>query len=206
MFIETLETKFKKTTPIFTKEILEAFPQWTKAYVYRLLDLAVKAEKMRKIDSGIYYIPESTVFGQSIVLPSQAMQKKYISDNNETYGIYCGLMLQNAFSLTTQMANTTEIITNRTAARYRRITIRGMKFIVRKARVPITKENASTYCVLQIFTEKNGIKVTERGKKAICDYIRQNNITNEDLLNLSKSFPASTLQNLIYSGVLNEAL
>ncbi len=205
MFIETLEKKFAKTTPIFTNEILEAFPHYTKTYVFRLLELAIKSGDVCKLDSGIYFLPEPTPFGPSTITSFDAMKKKYVGNAGKTYGIYCGLLLQNAFSLTTQMANTTEIVTNRTAARYRKINIDGMKFIIRKARVEITNENADAYCVLQLFTEKNGIAVTEENKNTICKYIRDNKIKKEDLLTLSKNFPASTLQNLIYSGVLNEA-
>ena len=41
------------------------------------------------------------------------VNKKYICDKDEVYGIYGGLNLQNMFSTTTQMPNMIEVISNK---------------------------------------------------------------------------------------------
>ncbi len=203
MFIERLKSKFKVNTPIFTREILQLFPEWTRAYVFRRINAALEKSELCQIETGTYYLPTRTPLGISRISAHAVAAKKYLTDSVETYGIYSGLALQNFFSLTTQIPNTIEIITNNTSSRRRKITIKGMTFILRKSRFEITRENECAYCVLQLFSERNGIRMNKDGRKAISDYIQKNKITNSELFEMAKKFPASTLKKFIYSGVCN---
>ncbi len=203
MFIEKLKKEFEVNTPIFTREILKVFPEFTRAYVFRLINTALEKSELCQIDTGTYYLPTVTPFGNSLISPRAVAAKKYLTNSTDTYGIYSGLALQNAFSLTTQIPNTIEIITNNTSSRRRKITINRMPFILRKSRCKITRENESAYCVLQLFSETNGIEMNEAGRKAIANYIRKNKISNDTLLELAEKFPATTLKKFIYSGVSN---
>ena len=45
MLVERLKTKFNTNEPIFTNEILELFNDYSRAYIFRLIDRAEKAEK-----------------------------------------------------------------------------------------------------------------------------------------------------------------
>ncbi len=205
MLIKILKNNFECGTPIFTEEILQLFPQYTKAYVFRLIKAAEVGGTLAKLDTGVYYIPQLTPFGPAVITASAVARKKYITDEKRVYGIYSGLTLQNSLSLTTQIANTPEIVTNNETTRCRKITIDGMPFILRKSRLEITADNADAYRVLQLFTEDNGITVGETGLQAISDFIKEKDIRREQLLSMAKNFPARTLQNLIYSEVLYAA-
>lgn len=44
MFLERLKTKFNINEPIFAEEILAAFPEYTRAYIFRIIDKAKKEE------------------------------------------------------------------------------------------------------------------------------------------------------------------
>ncbi len=205
MLSKVLKNNFEYGTPIFTEEILKLFPQYTKAYVFRLMKTAEANGELAKLDTGVYYLPQLTPFGPAVITASAVARKKYITDEKQVYGIYSGLTLQNSLSLTTQIANTPEIVTNNETTRCRKITIDGMPFILRKSRVEITADNADAYRVLQLFTEDNGIAIEETGLKAISDFIKEKEIRREQLLNMAKNFPARTLKNLIYSEVLYAA-
>ncbi len=205
MLSEVLKQNYKFDTPIFTDEILSLFPQYTRAYVFRMIKNAEAKGEIAKLDTGVYYLPQMTPFGPSVITASAVARKKYVTDETSIYGIYSGLALQNAFSLTTQIANTQEIVTNRETTRCRKVTIDGMPFILRKSRTEITADNADAYRILQVFSENNGVTIDETGIQAISDYIRRKDIKREQLLSLAKSFPARTLQNLIYSEVLYAA-
>ncbi len=205
MLSQVLKKNFNYGTPIFTEEILRLFPQYTRAYVFRLIKAAEAKGELAKLDTGVYYLPQLTPFGPAVITASAVARKKYITDEKQVYGIYSGLTLQNSLSLTTQITNTPEIVTNNETTRCRKITIDGMPFILRKSRVEITADNADVYRVLQLFTEDNGIAVGETGLQAVSNFIKEKEIRREQLLDMAKSFPARTLQNLIYSEVLYAA-
>lgn len=204
MFIGELRNKFGYNMPIFTYEILELFSQYTRAYVFRMINAAKENEELIQLDTGVYYLPEMTPFGLSVINASEVAKKKYIQDDRGIYGIYSGLTLQNEFSLTTQITNIPEIVSNRVSSRCRKITIDGMEFILRKARTEITADNVNAYRVLQLFTETKSTDIGEDEKRKISNYIKSNQISQNEIIDLAKSFPVKTLQNLVYSGVLYE--
>ena len=83
--------------------------------------------------------------------------------------------------------------------------IKGREFILRKSRIKITKENASSYMILQLFSEiKDADYMDERGIKTIRSYMKKTNVTKNDLFELANVFPARTMKNLMVSGVLND--
>ncbi len=102
------------------------------------------------------------------------------------------------------MPNTIEIVTNNETTRKRNVTINGRRFILRKARCEINKENYPTYTVLQLFSDMNNEdELDDFSKSQINDYISSNEIKADDLFYMSRSFPATTLKKMVKSGVLN---
>lgn len=164
-----------------------------------------KKGKLIKFSSGVYFIPTETILGPSTILADMVVEKKYIQDNDHIYGVYSGLILLNYFSLTTQVPNVIEIVTNNETNRRREIDIDGRKFVLRKSNFKINNKNYSAYTILQLFSELN---INERlnlfTKSPIVEYIKNNKISQKDLLNYSIYFPSRTLNNLIRSGILNE--
>ncbi len=202
MLVGVLEEKFGCDTPIFTYEILSFFPQFTKAYVFRMIKSAEQDGRLSRIDSGIYYIPSETPFGPSCVTPSDAAKKRYVESNGDVYGIYAGLTLQNMFYVTTQIPNTIEIVTNREATRCRKVSIGGMPFIVRKSRTEITNKNADIYRLMQLFTETNGLELDMRAKRSVEAFIKSKKISRDAILEFTRCFPAATLKNMIYNDII----
>ncbi len=202
MFVDVLEEKFGCDTPVFTNEILSLFPQFTKAYVFRMIKAAEQDGTLSRIDSGIYYIPQETPFGPSVITAADAAKKRYIESNGYIYGIYAGLTLQNMFSATPHVTNTPEIVTNREATRLRKVSIDGMSFILRRSRTEITNKNADAYRVLQFFTETGGLEIGRETMRSVEDYIRAKKIRRSSLLELADYFPAGTLKSMIFSGIL----
>ena len=204
MFIEKLKTKFDLNEPIFTNEILDLFNDYSRAYVFRLIDKAEKNGEIVKFDSGIYFIPKKSVIGLSTITAEDVVNKKYIGYKDEVYGIYNGLTLENMFSLTTQMPNTIEVVSNNESMRCRKIMIDGRTIILRKSRCKIDSKNVQTYTVLQLISQmKSTTIIDDTSKEKIKRYMKDNRISNENLISLAQVFPAQTTKKLIYSGVLN---
>ncbi len=203
MLIERLKNKFKENEPIFTSEILALFNDYSRAYVFRLINQEKKKGNIICFIEGVYYLPKKTIIGISTITVEDIVNKKYIEYNDEVYGIYSGINLQNMLAFTTQMSNIIEIITNNESMRRRIVLIDGRKVILRKSRCLINKENVKAYTILQFFSEiKSCEQLDKRVKNACILYMKKNEIKKEDLLALAKYFPSRTIKNLLYSGIL----
>lgn len=205
MVVERLRTKFNTNEPIFTSEILEMFKEYSRAYVFRLINEAKKSGEIISFDTGVYFLPTKSILGVSTITAEDVVNKKYIAYKDNVYGVYSGLILQNMFSLTTQMPNTIEIVSNNETMRCRRIMIDGRTVILRKSRCKIDRTNAQAYTILQLISEMDkDINMDDRARQSISKYMRDNKVNNSDLISLARYFPAQTTKNLLYSGVLND--
>jgi hypothetical protein len=205
MFIEQLKAQFNNNEPIFTSEILELFNGYTRAYVFRLINKAKSENQLLQYNNGVYFIPDKSILGLSTITADDVARKKYISGSSEIYGVYSGLKLQNDFALTTQMPNTLEIVTNNETMRCRCVDIDGRKFILRKSRCQINKDNFAAYAILQLFTEIDTCQeFDDIAINRIKSYAKDNNVSAKKIIELANFFPAKTTKNLLCSGVLNE--
>ena len=204
MLVTRLKSTFKTNEPIFTNEILRLFSEYSRAYVFRLIDDAEEKGELVSFDTGVYYLPVKSIMGVSTITADDVVNKRYIKNRDEVYGVYSGLLLQNMFSATTQMPNVIEVVTNKESMRCRKLMIDGRSVILRKSRFTIDKNNVSAYTILQLFSETDVVFADERVRKAIKQYIIANRIAPTALIELAGAFPAKTAKNLICSGVLNE--
>ena len=202
MFLERLKTKFNINEPIFAEEILAAFPEYTRAYIFRIIDKAKKEGDIAQFSTGVYYIPKKTVLGLSTITAEDVVRKKYITNESDIYGVYGGVVLQNAFSSTTQRAVCPEIITNNEATRRREIILDGMRFVLRKSRCKIDKQNARAYTVLQLIDEEE--ELSDITKQRVVEFLKAGSVDVKQLTELSLAFPGRTLKKLIRSGILDE--
>ena len=205
MFMKRIKEKFNINEPIFTGDILRIFPEFSRAQLFRYIKKAKETGEIAQYAKGIYFIPKQILLGLSTITADMVIEKKYLQSKNNIYGVYSGIKLFNDFSMTTQRAAGVEIVTNNESARYREIKIKNRRFILRRSRCKIDKNNAATYTVLQLFSEfDRKDKLNENAKRRLLEYISATGVTKEQLLNLSLKFPSKTVQNLIRSGILNE--
>lgn len=206
MFIERLSEKFNNNEPIFTEEILGLFREYSRAQVFRYIDKAKERKEIVQFAKGVYYIPNVTFWGDlSTITADAVIEKKYLRNAEQTYGVFGGIKLLNNFSVTTQMAAVIEVVTNNETTRCREIAVNGRRFILRKSRCEINKNNYAAYTVLQLFndfTEQD--RLDEASRKRLLEYIKSREVTQKQLLELSMQFPARATKKMIGSGVLNE--
>lgn len=206
MFIERLSEKFNNNEPIFTEEILGLFREYSRAQVFRYIDKAKERKEIVQFTKGVYYMPNVTFWGDlSTITADAVIEKKYLRNAEQTYGVFGGIKLLNNFSVTTQMAAVIEVVTNNETTRCREIAVNGRRFILRKSRCEINKNNYAAYTVLQLFndfTEQD--RLDEASRKRLLEYIKSREVTQKQLLELSMQFPARATKKMIGSGVLNE--
>ena len=174
----------------------------------------VKSEKLytpqtycEKLTGYCYcFKQDNTVAEIEAVLKKHGLQDMHwnYALKDDVYGVYSGVNLQNIFSVTTQMPNTIEIVSNNESMRCRKIMIDGRTIILRKSRCKIDRTNVGAYTILQLISDM-GIDedMNNRAKDSILKYMKDNSVNNAALLSLARIFPAQTTKKLMYSGVLN---
>ena len=200
MFIDKLTENFNINEPIFTEEILDLFKEYSRAQVFRYIDKAKENKKIIQFTKGVYYIPNTTFCGDlSTITVDSVIEKKYLKNASDTFGVFGGIKLLNNFSITTQMAAVIEVVTNNETTRCRRISINGRNFILRKSRCKINTDNYAAYTILQLFKKD---KLDESSRRRVVDYIKKYQVTQKQLFEMSKQFPARAIKKMIENGVI----
>ena len=206
--IERLKNKFGVNQPIFTNEILEVMKDYSRPRVFQLIKKAEQDESIVKFDKGIYYIPTKTRYGKSLISVEQVIKKKYISDNDEVFGIYGGLQMQQNFLITLQVPNTIEVVTNKETMWVRETKLKNRNIILRKSRIPITKENVNAYTILELFSNIDIKKFLDDTsiQRQVIHFIKEKENKLKDLYPLTGAFPSKTTRNIMESGIINEII
>lgn len=154
MFVERLAKSFKTNEPIFIEEILELLQEYSRAQVFRYIDKAKQNKEIVQFDKGVYYIPSQTFWGGiSTITANSVIEKRYLRNSDDVYGIIGGMKLLNVFSFSTQMPSITDIITNKETTRCREVEISSRKFVLHKPHCQINKKNYAAYTILQFFND-----------------------------------------------------
>ena len=206
MLVERLKARFELNEPIFTNEIFEAMQDYSRPRIYQLIADAEKRGELVRYDNGIYYIPKKTEFGLSVPTVNSVVNKKYIRDKGDTFGIYGRYVIDLNFLVSYQVPNVIEVITNNESRKLREIEIRGRKVVLRKSRLPITNENEGAYTLMELFNNIDMRQYNEEQqiRESVLKYIQDKQITRSSILSLADAFPAKAMKNIATSGVLYE--
>ena len=184
---------------------MDLFPNYSRVQIFRFIKHALDNNGLIRFSNGVYYIPEQMEFGLSTISADDVITKKYIIKDKRYCGVFSGITLLNAFSITTQMAGVIEVVSINESSRKRCVVINGRRFIVRKSRYNINNDNYATYTILQLFSDMHDSdRVNDISKAIILNYCSKNKVTKEKLLSSSTKFPAKALNRLVLSGVLDE--
>lgn len=205
MFIERLSKKFNSDEPIFTEDIIKLFSDYSRAQIFRYIEKAKENKEIVQFDKGIYYIPRVTFWGGlSTIAADDIVAKRYLRNDKRIYGVYSGIKLLNNFSVTTQMPAVIEVVSNNETMRRREIELSGRKFVLRKSRCEINAGNYAAYTILQLFNDfDNRDELNDSSRRRLLEFIKKQNVTQEQLFRMSANFPAKATKNLVGSGIIN---
>ena len=82
---------------------------------------------MKRFDMGIYYFPQKMFFGASYLDPRKVVQKRFLSDGDNTYVYVAGRALINQAGVSTQVPSLLEIVTNKESTRVRDVNVGPQK-------------------------------------------------------------------------------
>ena len=198
--LQYLQDTFGTNEPFLTGEI--QFQDYSRPWLYKELNKLCDEGKLIRYERGIYYIPTQTVFGPSLLDPNKVIIKKYIRSGSDVYGYYSGITFLNQLRLTTQMPNTIEIYTNNEQSKARDITVGSQEVLVRRARTPITKDNAAVLSFLELMNTVPAQFIMDERKTIIERFIAENGITRKAVSEYAPLFPDKAIRTLVESEVI----
>lgn len=197
--LNQIKSEFECNTPIFLSD-LENKNKNSGDALRKSLSRMVKTGEIRRFQKGIYYIPEKTIFGESSLNPADVIRRKYLSDDNNHYGVLTGLTLLNKWGLTTQVPNVIEISTNNETNRKRQVQIGDQAVILRRSRTLITNENVTLIEFLEALASID-FNHTEQ-VNYLGAYLKSQNFSRPLLDQVLIAYPKKIYQELVESGMI----
>lgn len=173
MLYEYLCSNYMPNEPIFVADVSLPVSNVNLRQMFKTL---CDAGKIKRFDTGVYYIPKKSRLKGGVPLGADTVARyKYIYRNGKVDGYYSGYTFANQLGVTAQVPYMLEIVSNNASARVREVNLQGRRVLLRKARVPVTKEN---YRILQFldflkdieqYADENDETLSERIRKYIED-------------------------------------
>ncbi len=196
-----LKNEYGYDYPIFLSEI--DFGGLSKSYVGSQISRLVKSGEIIRFSRGVYYIPQETRFGKSVLQPLLVCRRKFIRNKGKVFGFYSGLNLENGLGLSTQVPGTTEITTN-AAKRNSVLKVGFYRIALKKPRVRINNRNVS---LLQFLNVIERIELASFGQDdfdILSAFIKKNRLKRKSVLRVAEYYPKKTLETLRQTRLINE--
>ena len=203
MLYEYLLENYKANEPIFVSDIQMPVTDGNLRQMFKTL---CDTGKIKRFDTGIYYIPKASVLKGGVPLAADEVAvAKYIIRKGKVDGFYSGYTFANQLGISTQVPYVKEIVSNNASTRVKEVNVRNKKILLRRARTEITNEN---YVVLQLLELLKDLEqyydisfenVCERLKK----YVLTENIKKADIDKYIGDFPDKVYKNIYRTGLYN---
>ena len=152
MFFDYLLNTYGTNEPIFVSDI--TYDGMTQNNIRQQIMNYAAAGKLKRYDTGIYYIPKDSIFKTAPSLSQNSViEKKYLYSGTERCGYISGINFANRIGLTTQVPASCEVVTNKASKDYREATLASEKIIIRKPRVMIDESNYKSLQFLDLLKD-----------------------------------------------------
>ncbi len=199
-----IERNYVPNSPIFLSELI--IPGIAAVTVRQQLKKLTEDGRLRRFDTGIYYIPLKTMFlsGSSLSI-DEVIRKKYLLDGGNVCGYVGGLMFANLLGLTTQVPSQYEVYTNKATTEYRDVKLQSYRIILRKPCCQVDEGNVAILQFLDLFRNLENVSEVEGEELAtkIINYMDKKNITFKSLRPYLKFYPDSIYKNMYEARLLN---
>lgn len=199
-----VEQNYAPNEPIFISDLVNSGLKIEK--VRNEVKSLTDEGKLKRYDTGIYYIPKKTIFNVEAI-PSRDLiiERKFLKDEKINIGYISGVLFANQLGLTTQVPSVYEIVSNKATRNYRKVEIGNANVILRKPRVSVTEENYKTLQLLDFVMEfefLSEIKGKEL-KEKIFEYMKKAKISISLLREYTSYYPEKIYKNLYEMGLLD---
>ena len=204
MFFDYLVKTYGTNEPIFVSDI--TYGVMTKNNIRQQIMNYAAAGKLKRYDTGIYYIPKESIFKTAPTLSQNSViEKKYLYSGSVRCGYISGINFANRIGLTTQVPASYEVVTNKASKDYREATLATAKIIIRKPRVTIDESNYKYLQFLDLLKDidlYSELKGSELNNK-IKTYMKKSGIQFQQLEQYLSLYPDKIFRNMYKAGVLN---
>ena len=204
---EYLLDNYKENEPIFLADI--QMDGMTRTNVRQQIKKLTDTGKVKRFDSGIYFLPKKTIFKSgSQLAPEKVLECKYLRDKDMRCGYVSGLMFFNQMGLTTQVPMMYEVVSNKATNEYRETSLAKSRVIVRKPKVPVTEKN---YRVLQFLDMLKDVDVYSEitGKPLqgrLYRYMDDANLSISEMEPYFAYYPDKLYKNLVETRVIYKGI
>ena len=203
MLYEYLLENYKANEPIFVSDIEMPVTDGNLRQMFKTL---CDTGKIKRFDTGIYYIPKASVLKGGVPLAADEVAvAKYIIRKGKVDGFYSGYTFANQLGISTQVPYVKEIVSNNASTRVKEVNVRNKKILLRRARTEITNENNVVLQLLELLKDLEQYydisfeNVCERLKK----YVLTENIKKADVDKYIEDFPDKVYKNIYRTGLYN---
>ncbi len=205
MLYEYLKYKYQPNEPIFLSNLnIEGMSYNNlRQQIKKLVDSGL----LVRYDTGIYFIPEPSIFKSGSQLSfNRVVKEKYLLDESkEQCGYISGVYFANAVGLTTQVPMKYDVVTNKATKDYREVKLAQSTIIVRKPRIEVTSANYLSLQFLDLIkdidslSELEGLSLNSKLK----DYIKKANLQFKEIEKYLDYYPDKIYKNMYKVGILN---
>lgn len=199
-FYDYLLNLYGYNEPILYNEI--NYKNYSRPWLQKELISLCEQGRLMRFEKGIYYIPSVTMLGVSRMDAKKVIKKKYIDNGKDIIGYYSGVTFLNMLGLSTQVPNVAEIYTNNENSRIRKTPVGSQKVILRKSRKKVSRDNVAVLSFLELMNFTDAKFYDNEKIEIVKQYIENNGITQEDILEYAPSFPDKAMRTLVESGVI----
>lgn len=204
MFYDYLLKTYGTNQPIFVSEI--SYNNMSQNSIRQQVMNYASDGKLKRYDTGIYYIPEKTIFKSSGTLSQNTViERKYLVEGSERCGYISGLNFANRLGITTQVPASCEVVTNKASKDYREATLASEKIIIRKPRVTVNESNYKYLQFLDLLKDIDLYSELEESllKDRLNMYIKKTGIKFSQLEQFLSLYPDKLFRNMYRVGILN---
>lgn len=204
MFFDYLLNTYGTNEPIFVSDI--TYDGMTQNNIRQQIMNYAATGKLKRYDTGIYYIPKDSIFKTAPSLSQNSViEKKYLYSGMERCGYISGINFANRIGITTQVPASCEVVTNKASKDYREATLASEKIIIRKPRVMIDESNYKSLQFLDLlkdidlYSELEGKELNNKIKT----YMEKSGLQFQQLEQYLSLYPDKIFRNMYKVGVLN---
>ena len=199
-----IENNYKANEPIFLSELnilgIKAVS------VRQQMKKLTEDGRLKRFDTGIYYIPKKSMFRSGSALSvDEVIRKKYLVDGVNRCGYLGGILFANQLGLTTQVPGAYEVYTNKTTTEYRETKLANLRVILRKPYCEINAKNVVTLQFLDLIKEVVDISEVEGEEltNRLLGYMKNKDIRFENMKPFLPYYPERIYKNMYEVGLLN---
>ncbi len=201
---EYILNNYEENEPVFLSDL--AIDGVRNVSLRQQLKKLVEEGRIRRYDTGIYYIPGKSSFRSGGTLSlNDVLRKKYLTDGEKRCGYVGGILFANQLGLTTQLPSSYEVSTNKATTAYRETELASVRIILRKPVCAIDEDNWFILQFMDLLKEIDEISEVEGSELVdkITVYTKSRGIVFGMIKPYLRYYPDRIYRNMYETGVLN---